>query len=706
MLPVHSALDRVEWMRERVDALCSAGAHGSLYVFLQEPPSAALADVLRSVTTGRRLLPNVIAPEAALSANVHLGLLERAGVRVIYLTLRGSSAVVHDERAGKPGSWRRTLLLLITAPQSLQRLRFGTHWTLSPQTSEELPLLFRVVRKLGDRELLFWDAGSGGIDGVGLEPLAALRALDFAVTTAQKLGVRIRPVGFERTRGVVAPSAQRPCVATSAIIGLLRDGIRLPSAEAGLLASNESAAAIAEPAPNGHAVAQLSFELAAGGRPFLDLPACLGGLPPDDSATPGGIRVDACKQCPLERQCGGLASTLIDISGLREEIRPPRHWLGMPKNSRVLVMCPVVTDEVYGATFFSLARWLVRLGARVDLISPRGSYGDIAPTFGVRQPVGEPEGAASEVEKFVVDGPADRYDLILAPYLRTARLLLHNPHLRDDTRVVATDFHMLGGMDGWVEDFCAPGRRPEEGGWWPSDRVVLCSAFPGYARLYTRYGVPMRQIIWQPFALDPGSFSSDLPVTEGTSIISGGNHRRDVATLLAAAARLGSRVHSIDLFAEEEVRQAPPQIHFHGVVVTSVFCRAVSRSRFMVVPLLEDPYNAAGITAMTTAIMCGRPIVATATPASGDYVIDGVNGLLVPPGDAPAMADAIERLDNDTALLMRLAAGARDTASQMTTERWAHTLLHGNHAYEVNHWIWSKWRHRSFAPAHTAAQLR
>jgi hypothetical protein len=272
--------------------------------------------------------------------------------------------------------------------------------------------------------------------------------------------------------------------------------------------------------------------------------------------------------------------------------------------------------------------------------------------------------------------------------------LVVSGRLPPGTRLAVTDFHMLGGMDMWARDLCASERRPEEGGWWPSDEIMLYSAFPGYARLYTRYGVPMRQVAWQPFVLDPDSFPVERPATEGTSIISAGHHRRDVATLLSAAARLGAAVHPIDLFSPDEVAQAPAHIRFRGTVMTSDFCPEVGRSRFMVVPLLEDPHNAAGITALVTAIMCARPIVATDTPAARDYITDGVNGLLVPAGDAQALADAVERLDTDPALLAALAAGAAAAARQFTTEGWARALLLGSRTHDAAHWVWTKWLRR------------
>ena len=252
---------------------------------------------------------------------------------------------------------------------------------------------------------------------------------------------------------------------------------------------------------------------------------------------------------------------------------------------------------------------------------------------------------------------------------------------------------MLGGIDEWVRDLCPPDRRSEAGGWWPSDQIMLYSAFPGYGRLYTRYGVPMHQVAWQPYAVDPVHFPMGRPATEGSSIISAGHHRRDLDTFFRAAARLGTDIHPIELFAPA-ADDVPPQVHFRGTVPSDVFCPEVGNSRFMVLPLIDDPDNAAGITALVTAIMCGRPVIATATAGVRDYVIDGVNGLLVPPEDPEAMADAIERLDRDPELLAALAAGARAAAPMYTTEAWARALVYGSRTFDGHHWMWTKWRNR------------
>jgi glycosyltransferase involved in cell wall biosynthesis len=60
----------------------------------------------------------------------------------------------------------------------------------------------------------------------------------------------------------------------------------------------------------------------------------------------------------------------------------------------------------------------------------------------------------------------------------------------------------------------------------------------------------------------------------------------------------------------------------------------------------------------------GRPIVATATGATPELIRDGIDGLLVPPGDAAALAGGILRLLNDRVLARRLGESARRRAEE------------------------------------------
>jgi len=59
------------------------------------------------------------------------------------------------------------------------------------------------------------------------------------------------------------------------------------------------------------------------------------------------------------------------------------------------------------------------------------------------------------------------------------------------------------------------------------------------------------------------------------------------------------------------------------------------------------------------AAACGRPIVTTDVPGCHDIVRDGVNGFLVPPKNAPALADAIQKLATDPELRRQLGLRSR-----------------------------------------------
>jgi glycosyltransferase involved in cell wall biosynthesis len=60
----------------------------------------------------------------------------------------------------------------------------------------------------------------------------------------------------------------------------------------------------------------------------------------------------------------------------------------------------------------------------------------------------------------------------------------------------------------------------------------------------------------------------------------------------------------------------------------------------------------------------GAPVVATPVSGIPELVEDGVNGLLVPPEDPRALADALVRLHADAALGDRLAAAGRATVRE------------------------------------------
>jgi glycosyltransferase involved in cell wall biosynthesis len=68
--------------------------------------------------------------------------------------------------------------------------------------------------------------------------------------------------------------------------------------------------------------------------------------------------------------------------------------------------------------------------------------------------------------------------------------------------------------------------------------------------------------------------------------------------------------------------------------------------------------------AVLEAMAAGVPVVASRVGSIPEVIESGENGLLVPPGDAPALAEAIAHMLGDDALARRVAAAARRTVAE------------------------------------------
>jgi len=90
--------------------------------------------------------------------------------------------------------------------------------------------------------------------------------------------------------------------------------------------------------------------------------------------------------------------------------------------------------------------------------------------------------------------------------------------------------------------------------------------------------------------------------------------------------------------------------------------------------LLPTTYGEGMPKSLIEAAACGRPLIATDWPGCRDLVDHGVNGLLVPPNDPEALADALSRLAGDAALRMHYGAEGRarvdcELSSAVITQR-------------------------------------
>lgn len=81
------------------------------------------------------------------------------------------------------------------------------------------------------------------------------------------------------------------------------------------------------------------------------------------------------------------------------------------------------------------------------------------------------------------------------------------------------------------------------------------------------------------------------------------------------------------------------------------------------------------------ALACGAPLITADTPAAHELLVDGESALLVPAGDARALAEAVRRLADDAELANRIAGGGRAAYERAASEpvlgaRWR-SLIEG-----------------------------
>jgi glycosyltransferase involved in cell wall biosynthesis len=109
-----------------------------------------------------------------------------------------------------------------------------------------------------------------------------------------------------------------------------------------------------------------------------------------------------------------------------------------------------------------------------------------------------------------------------------------------------------------------------------------------------------------------------------------------------------------------------------GFVPHDELLRLYERAAVVACPSRREGYGVVCAEAMAH----GRAVVVTPVGGMRDLVDDGVNGLVVPVGDVPALRAALERLLDDADLRERLGSSARETAGRrLSWEAWTAETL-------------------------------
>ncbi len=216
-------------------------------------------------------------------------------------------------------------------------------------------------------------------------------------------------------------------------------------------------------------------------------------------------------------------------------------------------------------------------------------------------------------------------------------------------------------------------------------RTVAIS--PGVAERLREGGVPDERVVRIPSAVDPEALRPRV----GRAATRRAEGAGDEVVLLALAALVRRKgldvlLHALARLADRELRPAlwiagdgperGPLEKLAGELGLSQQVRFLGRRSdpaellaacdVLVLPSRLEGLGVAALEAMAA----GRAVVATRVGGLGDAVVDGRTGLLVPPEDAVALADALAKLVADPALRERLAGeGPRRVAEGFLAEQ-------------------------------------
>jgi len=220
-----------------------------------------------------------------------------------------------------------------------------------------------------------------------------------------------------------------------------------------------------------------------------------------------------------------------------------------------------------------------------------------------------------------------------------------------------------------------------------SDRVVAISNFTA-GELRELVDVPIEVI---PYTTPlPDVAPSPSPVQDGTGpVLFVGRlvERKGVAHLIEAIARLAPKGPRLEIVGDGPERPGlealaqrlgvASRVVFRGKIPPDELQASYARAAVCVLPsVLDARGDTEGLgVVLLEAMNHGTPVIASRVGGIPDIVEDGVSGLLVPAGDADALAAAVRRVRDDPALARRLGeAGRRRLREQFSwqaiVQRW------------------------------------
>lgn len=191
---------------------------------------------------------------------------------------------------------------------------------------------------------------------------------------------------------------------------------------------------------------------------------------------------------------------------------------------------------------------------------------------------------------------------------------------------------------------------------------VVVSSKPELVYYREAFGWPRQKLAFVPFHTAPEFLERELP-PEDDYIIAAGRSFRDYGTL--AEALRNTETQAIIVGGEGTVQEFSGIKNIRALenISTAELDELIMRARAVVIPL-QDRKISIGQSVILQAMAMGKAVIATETAGTVDYIRNMETGILVPPGDVPAMTRALSLIESPD-LRRRLGESARSQVASM-----------------------------------------
>lgn len=201
------------------------------------------------------------------------------------------------------------------------------------------------------------------------------------------------------------------------------------------------------------------------------------------------------------------------------------------------------------------------------------------------------------------------------------------------------------------------------------DSLIFCGVKPEQIRI-----VPYGSNVSSNICREPIKADSRVEFLFVGQVI----YRKGVSYAISAAKQISidkahltitGRYNRNDSFIDENLND--DHLTFTGLVTLDKMQKIYEKSHVFVLPSFAEGMAQVGIEAMA----CGLPIICTYNSGVSDLVVNGVNGFIIPAGDADALVQRMNWFIENKDMILLMGENAKKTASKYTWDNYEKCIV-------------------------------